>query len=58
MQFRDVVEVHSVDAGDEGQGNEDRGDDRQHLHDLVHPVADAGKVEIHDAGQQVPLRLD
>src|SRR5690606_33901171 len=34
------VEVHAVHAGHEAERNEDRGDDRQHLHHLVHPVAD------------------
>ena len=32
--------VHPVDAGQKGQRDEDRADDGQHLHDLVHPVRD------------------
>src|SRR5512136_930306 len=38
------LEVHPVDSGDERERDEDRPDDGQEFHNLVHPVADARKV--------------
>ena len=49
------LEIHPVDAGDERQGDEDRRDDRQNLHDLVHPVGHARQVRLQHAGQDVPI---
>jgi CO dehydrogenase nickel-insertion accessory protein CooC1 len=34
------VHVHAVQARQDGQRQEDGGQDRQHLHDLVQPVGD------------------
>ena len=38
FEFGHEIEVHTVDADDEGQRNEDRGNDRQNFHNLVGPV--------------------
>ena len=38
MQLGHIVEVHAVDAGDDGQRHKDDGDNRQHAHLLVHAV--------------------
>jgi len=43
MQFGHVVEVHAVDAGNDGQRHEDDGDDGQDAHLLVHAVGLEGK---------------
>ncbi|AUX36091.1 uncharacterized protein SOCE836_082970 [Sorangium cellulosum] len=53
-----VVEVHPVDARDRGDRQEDGRDDREHLHDLVHPVRYPGEVEIHEARAQLAVGLD
>ena len=41
------VEVHAVNSGDKGEGNEDCRDDRQKLHHFIHPVADGRQIDIH-----------
>src|SRR5438045_7844489 len=37
--FRSVLEVHAVHPDDPRQREEDRADDGEHLHHVVHPVA-------------------
>jgi hypothetical protein len=46
MQFRHVMKVHSIYAGNKGQGDKNRGDDRECLHDLIHADGELGKVEV------------
>src|SRR5450830_410034 len=57
LQFRKVFEVHAVDPYQKGQRHEDCADHGQKLHHLVGAVADAGKVEIKHAGEQVAVCL-
>lgn len=40
------VEIHPEDSRDEAQGHEDRGDNRQHLHDFIHANAGHRKVVV------------
>jgi SAM-dependent methyltransferase len=49
LQLRHPVEVHAVDADEERQRDEDRGDDRQQLHHLVEPVVDRRQVQVEQA---------
>src|SRR5215208_2751118 len=51
-------EVLSEEPGDEGQRQEDGGDDRQLLHDRVEAVGDAREVDVHRAGEHVPVGVD
>ena len=53
MQLGHVVEVHAVDAGDDGQRHEDDGNNRQHAHLLVHAVGLEGKVNVHHAQHHI-----
>ena len=57
-ELRHVVEVHSVHADEEGQGDEDRRDDGQHLHHLVHPVGEAREVDLHQADRDLAVGLE
>src|SRR5687768_17356239 len=52
-QLRHVVEVHAVDAGDDGEGHEQRADDGQALHRLVETVADRREIRVHRALRHV-----
>src|SRR3954465_1403072 len=47
------VDVHAVQAGDERQGHEHRGDDGQHLHDGVQLVRHGGQVRVQQARDAV-----
>jgi hypothetical protein len=58
FQFRHVFEIHPINPGEEGQRHKDGGDDGEHLHDLVHPVADGGEVDVQHSGKHVPVGLD
>lgn len=40
------IEIHAVDACDEGERDEDGGDDGEHLHDFVHAVAEGRHVHV------------
>ena len=53
-----VGEVHAVDARDEGQGQEDGGHRRQHLHHLVEAIGDHRQVGVEGAVGQVAQGLD
>ena len=53
-----MVEVHPVDPGEEGQRDEDRAHDREHLHDLVHAVAHRGHVGLGEARRHLAVGLD
>ena len=53
MQLGHVVEVHAVDAGDNGQRHKDDSDDGQDAHLLVHAVGLKGKVDVHHAQHHV-----
>lgn len=57
VELRHVGEVHSVNAGNEAERDEDGGNDGKYFHDLVHAVAYAGEVHIHHAGEQVAVGL-
>ena len=46
FQFGHVLEIHAVDTSYESQRDEDRSDDCQDLHDVVHLVAYARQVRI------------
>jgi hypothetical protein len=52
------IEVHAVDAGDEGERDEDRGDDGEHPHHLVGAVGDARQVEVGEPVGDVAVGLD
>ena len=58
VQSREKLEVLSVEAGDQGIGHQDDGSDRQHLHDLVEPVALEREVRVERAGNQVAIGID
>src|SRR5699024_7310376 len=49
-ELGDILEVHTVNTGEEGDRNEKTGHDCQHFHDFVHSVADRGLVEIGQTG--------
>jgi len=53
MQLGHIVEVHAVDAGDDGQRHKDDGDNRQHAHLLVHAVGLEGKINVHHAQHHI-----
>ncbi len=53
MQLRLVVEVHAVDADQEGQRQEDHADHGQSPHDLVGAMADDRHVEVDRVGQDL-----
>ena len=53
MQLRHIVEVHAVDAGDDGQRHKDDGDNRQHAHLLVHAIGLEGKINVHHAQHHI-----
>lgn len=55
MQFRNVVEVHPVNTGQEGKRDKNRSDDREHLHHAVHLVAQLRKVQILKAGKRIAV---
>ena len=57
-QKGDVFEVHAVDAGDEGQGDEYGGKNGQHFHDIVHAVADVGVVAVLLVGYHVVVNFN
>src|SRR5689334_20977844 len=46
MQLRHVLEIHPVYAGDEAERHENGGDDGEHAHDGVEPIADARQIDI------------
>ncbi|MNW11089.1 hypothetical protein D3C71_2084490 [compost metagenome] len=46
IKFRHIDEIHAVNASDQRQGHEDRGDDGQRLHDAVHPVRVQGNIGV------------
>ena len=54
---RHVDEVHPIQAGEEGQGDEDGADDGQHLHDLVHLHIEAGEIDLHQAAYRLTQHL-
>ena len=58
VEFGHDVEVHAVEAGDEGEGDEDGGDDGEDFHDLVHFVADGGEVEVEQTRNDVAEGFD
>jgi hypothetical protein len=59
VEFRHVegaclrVEIHPVDTGQEGEGDEERRDQGQHPHDLVGPVAQAGVINVHQSRGEI-----
>ena len=54
MQLWHVVEVHAIDAGDEGERRKDRRHNREGLHDLVHAITRAGHVRLGDGIALMP----
>ena len=54
-QFGDVFKIHPIDAGKEGNGDEETGHDRKHLHNLVHLISDRRLVEVAQAGSGVTV---
>src|SRR5207253_2637709 len=57
-EFGDVVEVHAVDAGDQGVRHEDDAPGGHRLHHLIEPVGGDGERGVHRAGEQVPVGID
>src|SRR4051812_7643743 len=53
VQLGHVVEVHAVYADHERERDEHRGNHGEDLHDLVHPVAQRGHVDVHHPGKHV-----
>ena len=58
FQLRHVAEVHAVPPGDQGQGHEDGGDDRQHSHDPVLPLIQMRLDHVPQLGHVFPLPGD
>ena len=58
MELGQVLEVRAVDTGDERQRDEDGGKDRQHLHDVVHSVADHRVVDVERVGKHLAIGVD
>ena len=58
LELREVVEVHAVHARQERERDEDGADDREHLHDLVHPVAHRGHVGLGEPPRHLAVGLD
>ena len=58
MQLGHVVEVHTVDAGNDGQRHKDNGDDGQDAHLLVHAVGLEGKVDVHHAQHHIARGIE
>ena len=58
MELGHVVEVHAVDAGDEGEGDEDGGKDGEYLHHVVGFVADVGLEEVDLVGDHGVVDFD
>jgi len=48
-----LEEIHAEKAGDEGDGHEEGGDDRQGLHYVIHTVVDHGKVGVQRTADEV-----
>ncbi len=46
-------DVHAVHPGQHGQGHEDRGDERENLHDLVHTIGLHRQVRVQQAGHAI-----
>ena len=42
-------EVHAVDGCEQVEGEEDRGDDRENLHDTSHTIVDLSVVQLDQA---------
>ena len=57
IQLRHVLEIHPVNARDEGKWNKYRRNDREDLHDFIHPRTNARKVDVTNSGDHVPKRL-
>ena len=53
MQLGHIVEVHAVNAGNDGERHKDDGDDGQDAHLLVHSVGLEGKVNVHHAQHHI-----
>ena len=53
MQLRDVPEVLAVEPDDERRHEQDRGDRREPLHDLVLVVRDLGLAVVAHSGDEV-----
>lgn len=51
MEFRHIVEVHSVDCADKGGSEEDRGPSGDLLHILVLALSDQSGIDIEDLRQ-------
>ena len=52
------AEVLTEEPGQERERHEDRGDDRELLHDGVEAVRDGREVDVHRAGEQVAVGVD
>ena len=57
VQLRHVAEVHAVPPGDQGQGQENGGDDRQHGHDPVLPFLQVRLDQVTQLGYVFPLAV-
>lgn len=58
FKLRHVFKIHAVNAGHEGKRHEYRRDNRQNFHHRVYSVADARKIDIEEAGEDVAECLD
>lgn len=57
-EFGHPLEVHAPDAGHEGQGDEDGGDDGELLHDAVHALVVVRKIEVDEGREQVAAAFE
>src|SRR3954451_14729112 len=57
-ELRDFSEVLAVQSDDEGGGQEDGGDEREPLHDLVLVVGDRSLVVIANATDEISCRVE
>jgi hypothetical protein len=58
LELGHVLEVHSVDAGHEGERNEAGGDDGKHLHHLLCLLPHAGEVQVLHTAEHLPEGFD
>ena len=54
LEFWHVYKIHTIDASDKSQRDEDCGDDSQDFHHFVHAIADAGKINVQHTRDHIP----
>ncbi len=57
MELRHKLKIHPVNPHNKSQWHEDGGNDREHLHYLVHTRVLCVDMNIHQAGSEVFIRI-